>query len=407
MTIVNNILKQMPAVRQPQRKFLATLFATILTLRGRINFRNLSRYCDYSERTMARQFRATFAWPDFHQRVMTAALDPCSDLISAQDASFIPKSGKQTFGLGHFFNGCANRAERGLEIATLAVVDVTRRCAFTLAVAQTPPGADKAASKQEEEETRIDFYKQQLRDQRQRLPERVKYHCVDGYFAKKKYIDEVVALKLHPITKLRSDANCLFLYPGPHPQRRGPRRKYDGKVNFQDLRRFEALGPLEERDYVHLYTALVWHVSLKRKLRVVVLVNRKDPHKPRYIVLASTDLALDGRKLVEYYVARFQIEFLFRDSQQFTGLADCQARAEAALDFQFNAALATLNLVRAEEVLAAPPQAPQVFSMASCKQRYFNERLLVLFIESLALDPTWVKNHSGYDKLRTYGAIAA
>ena len=50
-------------------------------------------------------------------------------MISAQDASFIPKSGKQTFGLGHFFNGCTSRAERGLEISTLAVVDVTRRCA--------------------------------------------------------------------------------------------------------------------------------------------------------------------------------------------------------------------------------------------------------------------------------------
>jgi IS4 transposase len=294
-----------------------------------------------------------------------------------------------------------------LEISTLAVVEVTRRCAFPLAVAQTPPGADEATSKQAEEETRIDFYKQQLRDQRQRLPPSVKYHCVDGYFAKKKYIDEVVALKLHPITKLRSDANCLFRYTGPHPQRRGPRRKYDGKVNFHDLRRFEDLGTLEERGYVHLYTALVWHVSLKRKLRVVVLVNRKDPHKPRYIVLASTDLELDGRKLVEYYVARFQIEFLFRDSKQFTGLADCQARAAAALDFHFNAALATLNLVRAEELLASPPQASQVFSMASCKQRYFNERLLDVFIESLALDPSWVKNHSEYDKLRTYGAIAA
>ena len=397
----------MPEVRQPRRKFLATVFATILTLRGRVTFRNLSRYCDYSERTISRQFRVSFDWPDFHQRVMNAALDPRSDLLSAQDASFMPKSGKQTFGLGHFFNGCANRAERGLEISTLAVVEVTRRCACTLAVAQTPPGDGEATSVQAEDETRIDFYKQQLRDQRQRLPPRVTYHCVDGYFAKKKYLDEVVALKLYPITKLRSDANCLFLYTGPHPHRRGPRRKYDGKVNFQDLRRFAELGTLEESDPVHLYTAIVWHVSLKRTLRVVVLVNRKDPHKPRYLVLASTDLALEGRKLVEYYVARFQIEFLLRDSKQFTGLADCQARAEAALDFHFNAALATLNLGRAEELLASPLQAPQVFSMASCKQRYFNERLLDVFIESLALDPTWVKNHSGYDKLRTYGAIAA
>ncbi len=407
MTIVHDILQQMPAIRQPQRKFLTVLFATILALRGRVTCRNLSRYCEYSERTMARQFRATFDWPDFHQRGMTAALEPRSELISAPDASFIPKSGKQTFGLGHFFNGCASRAERGLEISTLAVVEVTRRCALTLAVAQPLPGADKAASNPAAEETRIDFYKQQLREQRYRLPERVTYHCVDGYFAKQKYIDEVVALKLHSITKLRGDANCLFLYTGPHPKRRGPKRKYDGKVNFHDLRRFEYLGTLEGGAYVQLYTALVWHVSLKRKLRVVVLVNRKDPHKPRYIVLASTDLELDGRRLVELYRARFQVEFLFRDSKQFTGLNDCQARAEAALDFHFNASLATLNLARAEELLAAPDHSLPVFSMASWKQRHFNERLLDLFIERLALDQTWVKNQPGYDELSTYGAIAA
>jgi hypothetical protein len=394
----------MPAVSQPQRKFLETLFATILALRGRVNFRNLSRYCEYSERTIARQFRRFFDWPAFHQRVMQAALDPRSEIISVQDASFIPKSGKETFGLGHFFNGCAGRAERGLEISTLAVVDVTRRCALTLAVAQTPPGA--GSTKTEQEETRIDFYKQQLREQRHSLPESVKYHAVDGYFAKQKYIDEVVDLKLSPITKLRCDADCLFLYTGPHPHRRGARRKYDGKVNWQDLRRFEDLGTVEDEDHLHLSTAIVWHKSLKRRLRVVVLVNRKNANKPRYIVLASTDLELDGRKLVEFYVSRFQIEFLFRDSKQFTGLSECQARHEAALDFHFNASLATLNLVRVEELLAAPDLSPEVFSMASWKQRKFNERLLDLFIEKLALDPTWVKNQPAYDELRAYGAIA-
>src|ERR1700757_3103555 len=156
MTIVTDSLQQMPAVRQPQRKFLVVLFATILALRGRVTCRNRSRYCDYSERTIARQFRASFDWPEFHQRVMTAGLDPRSELISAQDASFIPKSGKQTFGLGHFFNGCANRAERGLKIAPLAGVDVPRRCAFTLAVAQTPPGKADARKDKGAEETRMD-----------------------------------------------------------------------------------------------------------------------------------------------------------------------------------------------------------------------------------------------------------
>jgi hypothetical protein len=405
MTLVNDILKQMPGLGQPQRKCLATLFVTILVLRGRVNFRNLSRYCDYSERTIARQFREPFDWPDFHQRVLMTALDPCSELVSAHDASFIPKSGKQTFGLGHFFNGCASRAERGLEISTLAVVEVTRRCAFTLAVAQTPPGED--ATKAAQEETRVDFYKQQLRAHRHRLPSAVTYHCVDGYYTKKKYIDEVVSLDLHAITKLRSDADCLFLYTGPHPKRRGARRKYDGKVNFQDLSRFEDLGTMEDEPHLHLYTAVVWHKTLQRRLRLVVLLNRKDPAKPRFIVLCSTDPELNGHKLMELYAARCQIEFLFRDSKQFTGLLDCQARAAAALDVHCNASLATLNLVRAADLGMQQGQEPHVFSMASWKQCHFNERLLDLFMENLALDPTWVKNHACYEELRTYGAIAA
>ena len=179
MTIVHEILKQMLGLGQPQRKCLATLFVTILVLRGRVNFRNLSRYCDYSERTIARQCREPFDWPDFHQRVLMRALDPRSELVSAQDASFIPQSGTQTFGLGHFFNGCTSRAERGLEISTLAVVDVTRRCALTLAVAPTPPG--EKAPQAEPDDTRVDFYKQQLHEHRQRLPPRITYHCVNGY----------------------------------------------------------------------------------------------------------------------------------------------------------------------------------------------------------------------------------
>jgi hypothetical protein len=405
MTLVNDILKQMPGLSKPQRKFLATLFVTILVLRGRVTFRNLSRYCDYSERTIARQFRKPFDWPDFHQRALLMALDPDAELVSAHDASFLPKSGKQTFGLGHFFNGCASRAERGREISTLAVVDVTRRCAFTRAVSQTPLGEE--ATKAAQEETRVDFYKQQLHEHRHRMPPSLKYHCVDGYYAKKKYIDEVVSLDLHAITKLRSDADCWFLYTGPHPKRRGARRKYDGKVNFQTLSRFEELGTMEDAPHLHLYTAVVWHKTLQRRLRLVVLLNRKDPAKPRFIVLGSTDPELNGHKLVELYAARFQIEFLFRDSKQFTGLLDCQARAASAIDFHVNASLATLNLVRAEDMDMQQAQEPHVFSMASWKQCHFNERLLDIFMEKLALDPTWVKNHACYDELRTYGAIAA
>src|SRR5256886_16437808 len=137
---------------------------------------------------------------------------------------------------------------------------------------------------------------------------------------------------------------------------------------------------MAEEPHLHLYTAVVWHKTLKRRLRIVVLLNQKDPAKPRFIVLGSTDPDLNGHKLVELYAARFQIEFLFRDSKQFTGLLDCQARAESALDFHFNASLATLNLEGAAQMGTHHSLEPQVFSMASSKQRQYTERIQALFI---------------------------
>src|SRR5713101_5450318 len=103
--------------------------------------------------------------------------------------------------------------------------------------------------------------------------------------------------------------------------------------------------------------SIVW-TALKRSLRLVVLLNQKDPAKPRFIVRASPDPNLHGHKLLDLYAARFHIELLFRDSTQFTGLLDCQARAASAVDFHCNAALATLHLVRAEDLGIQEGQEP-------------------------------------------------
>lgn len=403
MTIVKDILKQMPAVRQPQARFLEILCRTILALRGHVTLRNLSRYCEYSERTLARQFRAAFDWVTFHALTCQQVVTPTQVWIAAQDASFIAKSGKQTFGLGSFFNGCAGRPERGLEISTCALVNVTQRYALTSAVAQTPP-----AGKSTGETSRMTFYAEQIVAQRHRIPAFIKYLAVDGAYAKRGYLDTVTTGGWQLITKLRADANCSFLSTTPRRKgQKGRSRKYEGKVNWQDLRRFELVGTLLDDARIELYTARLWHHSLRRELRVVVLVNRHNPAKPRYIVLASTDVELDARTLVESYQARFQIEFLFRDAKQFTGLQDCQMRCQPALDFHFNASFATLNLVRVQEVQAACGQPLKVFSLASWKQRNFNERFLQTIICKLDLHPTFIKNHPRYEELRTYGSIAA
>jgi hypothetical protein len=92
------------------------------------------------------------------------------------------------------------------------------------------------------------------------------------------------------------------------------------------LGRFEDLGPRAEAPHLHLYTAVVWHKTLKCRLRIVVLLNQQAPAKPHFIVLVSTDPNLNGRKLVDLDAARFQIAFRFRDSKQFTGLRSSTVR---------------------------------------------------------------------------------
>ena len=68
--------------------------------------------------------------------------------------------------------------------------------------------------------------------------------------------------------------------------------------------------------------------------------------------------------------------------------------------------MAMRNLVRTEQSLEQTGESLQGFSMASWKQRQFNERLLDVFIEKLALEPSWVKKRPSYNALRYYGAIA-
>jgi hypothetical protein len=122
---------------------------------------------------------------------------------------------------------------------------------------------------------------------------------VDGSEAQKQSMDEVVSLPLHAITTSRSAADGVLLSTGPHPKRRGARRKYDGKVNCQAWHRFEDRGTRPEAPHVPRSTAVVWHKTLQRRWRMVVLLQRQAPAKPRCIVRGSTDPNLNGHKLLD------------------------------------------------------------------------------------------------------------
>ena len=127
---------------------------------------------------------------------------------------------------------------------------------------------------------------------------------------------------------------------------------------------------------VDLYSARVWHVSLKRQIRVAYLIDRRLPNRVRTCLLFSTDVEQDPQQIVQFYKLRFQIEFLFRDAKQFTGLSDCQARDLLKLDFHFNASFTALNLAKFDAHHQHQSQDPVVFSMASVKRRALSHQPL-------------------------------
>lgn len=407
VTIVTTTLKQLPGLSKPRREFVGALFATILALRGRFNYRNLARYGEYCEHTYARHFAQPFSWLAYHAQVIQQAVPASHQLMIAQDASFIPKSGQATWGVGRFYNGCASRVERGQEISTLAVVDLTQKGAYVAAVEQTPATAE--LKKDGAEQTRIDLALQQVKSAQPHLPAQVRYVSADGYYAKKKYVDGVVELGLEAVTKLRNDANMRFRYTGARTGQRGRPKVYDGKVDWQNLSRFAVVdtADLDLGTGVTAYSAELYHGSLKRWLRVVVLVWHTADGKRHHAILATTDLQCAATEVIKLYQGRYQIEFLFRDGKQFAGLTECQARNQAALDFHFNASLATVSTTRAAMVKEQTNDEPFVFSLATAKQISFNELFMAEISTTLGQDLTCWKNHPAYEELRTFGALAA
>ena len=395
MRLFDSVLMRLKNTKKPQQKFLCHVMRLLLLLPGHVTFRNLSRYSAYHEKTFARWFEHDFDFVSLNHAAIVEVVPVHHEHVLAFDPSFVPKSGKKTYGLDVFWNGAHSRTEKGLEIATLAWVDVTHNSAYALSVEQTP-----ATQSSDAEQTRIDSYLAHVAGvvtTQQLQP--LKYLVVDGYFSKQKFVDGICALDMHLVGKLRRDANLRHLYRGPRHSGPGRPKTYDGKVSVSDLARFEQVDAGDAD--IALYHQVVNHGHLKRHLRLVLV-----RHRPtgRYALLFSTDVALSAQTLYRYYKARFQIEFLFRDAKQFTGLGDCQARSASKLRFHFNASLSAVSFAKLEGRQVSDKQGVP-FSMASVKRRCFNQHLVDRILDQLATEDRLDKSGPLYEELCNYGTI--
>lgn len=104
-------------------------------------------------------------------KVIEAAIPIGATCIGAMDCSFIPKSGKATYGLDWFYNGSASRTQKGLEISVIAVIDVAAHRGYSLSVKQTPANLAKRKTKVQSQSQQITGAMiEQTRQRLQQLP---------------------------------------------------------------------------------------------------------------------------------------------------------------------------------------------------------------------------------------------
>lgn len=390
--LINGILDKMKKICKPQKKFIVEMLLVVLGARGKMNFKNMGRYSKFSTKTYSRNYEKQFNFAEFNSQALLHIIKPGSSLVAAFDPSFIPKSGKKTYGKDYFWNGAASKAEKGLEIGLLAVVDIEKNTAYSISAHQTPPIAASRKDKSSiiTKQSRVDEYLKHIDVARKYLPPEVNHLVGDGFFSKEKFVTGIKNLGLDFVGKLRIDANLRHLYQGEQKNIGRP-KKYEKKFDTTDITqfKFESDVLIDKTTTIKLYAATVNSVSMTREIKIVLLLNKNADGQTRQALLFSTDLNLSALNIYRFYKARYQIEFLFRDAKQFTGLTDCQSRSQSRLNHHFNASFAALNLIKIEDRICQKINAPaQAFSMASWKTRYCNDHLIDKVFSMLGIEQT-------------------
>jgi putative transposase len=321
------------------------------------------------------------------------------------DASHIGKSGKHTPGLGKYWESKQGKAVKGLEVSCYALVDFVGHYALPLEALQTP---DSLA----EGDSRLDHYIRQVEEVLSQLPislqAEVKYVVGDAYYTKKEFVDGVIQAEKQYIGKLRCDANLKYLYTGKSTGKAGRPKLYDGKVDFQNFSRWQCVScEKTDKQTITTYTAIVFAVALKRKIRIVCLLITIKGKTSRHLFF-STDVDLPAHDILAFYQARFQIEFCFRDAKQFSGLLDCQSRQPQAIHFHWNMALLVVTLTRLEQLAQHPDTLDSfIFSLEDVKRRAYNEFFAEKIFRFLPFQHTFDKFKSCLDSLLNLGVKAA
>jgi hypothetical protein len=386
-------------LNKSRKDFIVSVLWHILSIKGRINFLQLGRFSPLCEQTYRNHFERAFDFFSFNKKLINQTVSP--ETVIALDPSFIPKAGKSTYGRGRFWSGVAGATNWGLDICGFAVVDIVNNTALHLNAWQTPSAEELV----EKGLNLLTHYASLVTENAAKFKEFSNYIVADAYFSKRPIVEAVKSGGLEFISRLRADSVLRYKFEGAPTGKKGAPRKFDGLLDVNDFNpnRFSLDLSNEE---ITIYSLVVYSQAFRMDIKLAIAIFYKDGKETARNLYFSTDLKQAGEKIVRYFQSRFQIEFLYRDAKQFTGLTTCQARSKNKLDFHFNAALTAVNLAK-QDWLSTKGQEAKPFSMSDYKTMYNNTLMLERFMCVFAINPNTPKNQKIVKELLDYGKIAA
>lgn len=358
----------------------------------------MERYGDYCEQSYRESFKSNFDFFEFNKTLVSKI---SSKVIIGFDPSYLSKSGNKTYGAGYFWSGVAGRAKWGLDMAGFALIDPKLNTAFHLNAIQTPPKSKLEA----ENQTLLEYYASLITQNAVELKAISNYIVADAYFSKLTFLKAVSESKMFLVSRLRYDSNLRYIYNGPVTAKKGRPKEYDGKVNFKSINKKYFSLDFKD-DTVEVYGAILHSVAFKRKIKVAFVKYFKDGKLVSTKIYCSTNTKQDTMEVLEYYKSRFQMEFVFRDGKQFTGVNTCEARSKEKIYFHINASLTAVNLAKFDW-FSNPKNHKKPFSMSDYKTHFNNELMINIFISKFGINPNKPKNKIIIRELLDFGKIAA
>lgn len=407
-----------PTLSRTNLRRLSRIVKAMLAMTGRVTMLGISRWTGQggSYRTVQRLFGEQIPWVQLFWQFFAAQLYQSErEYILGGDECVVTKSGKQTYGLDHFFSGLLSKVVPSIAIFALSLIDVEERRSYPIRVEQVVRSeAEKAAAKAKKEQRKAkqkakvkgkpgrpkgsknrDKTQVELTPELQRIQNMVKqqlaifqgllsitYLVLDGHFGNNNSLQMVLQCGLHLISKLRHDAALHFVYQGDYAGK-GPHKKYGDKINYAKLpKQYLVETSVDKKIETRIYQAQMLHHEFAQRLNVVII------HKTNlktgacaHVILFSSDLALSHDKIIDYYRLRFQIEFNFRDAKQYWGLEDWMNIKEVPLTNALNLSLFMVNVsqVLLAEFRKTNPECSVLDLKAYCRAaRYFEEMIKML-----------------------------